>query len=111
MANRGSRALAVIIVTAALFGCADTEQAAEQAREEQQRQNLATARETCARAGLPAESPQFAQCVQENVARLADQQARAAALPAPGMPVYGQPARPDNRMCLPTAAGSSFNCF
>jgi hypothetical protein len=105
--NRGSRALAVMAVTAALFGCVDT----EQAREEQQRQNLVAAREACARAGIPAQSPRFARCVQENVALLVQQQARAAALPAPAQPVLGQPPRPNDRMCLPTAAALPYSCF
>jgi tRNA U34 2-thiouridine synthase MnmA/TrmU len=98
-----------MIVTAALFGCA--EQTAEQARAEQERQDLVTARDTCAKAGIPAGTPDFAQCVQENVALLVEQQQRAGAVPAPGFPVYGQPARPDNRMCLPTAAGAAISCF
>jgi hypothetical protein len=107
--NRGSRALAVMIVTAALFGCA--EQTAEQARAEQQRQDLITARDTCAKAGIPAGSPDFARCVQENVALLVEQQQRAGAVPALAVPAYGQPGRPDNRMCLPTAAGVAITCF
>ena len=109
MPNRGYRALAVIVVTAALFGCAD--QAAEQARAEQERQDLATARDTCAKAGIPTGTPDFTQCVRENVALLVEQQQRAGAVPAPGLPVYGQPGRPDNRLCLPTAAGAAISCF
>jgi hypothetical protein len=49
--------------------------------------------------------------VQENVALLVEQQQRAGAVPALAVPAYGQPGRPDNRMCLPTAAGVAITCF
>jgi hypothetical protein len=99
MSNRG-QALTLIVLAVALAGCA------EQASEVRQH-DLQLARQSCTSSGFSDGTPQFAQCVEAQLALIADQRRRA--LEETVTPTTR--VQPDSGvLCLPTAAGLSFTC-
>jgi len=99
MWNRG-QALTLIVLAVALAGCA------EQASEVRQH-DLQLARQSCGSSGFSDGTPQFAQCVEAQMALIEDKRRRD--LEETGTP----PTRvqPDSGvLCLPTAAGLNFTC-
>jgi hypothetical protein len=99
MSNRG-RALTLIVLAATLAGCA------ELASQERQ-QDLQVARQSCASSGFADGTPQFAQCVEAQLALIADERRRALEETVTP-PTRVQP--DSGELCLPTAAGLSFTC-
>jgi len=105
MARYRSRTLTVVVLTAAVWGCAEMDQPGP----DQQQQDAAAAQQSCVAKGFTEGTPEFSNCTEAEVALMADRRRRG---------VYGteqQPAsaygRPDTgRLCLPTAAGPSFGC-
>lgn len=91
MPNRGYRALAAAALAAALFGCAQMEQIAQQGRQEQAYRNQDAARRTCEARGITYASPLYTQCVEANTALITDQQQTTTKnLPqGGGLPTYG----------------------
>ena len=105
MAKYRSRTLTVVVLTAAVWGCAEM----DQPRPDQQQQDSAAAHESCVTKGFTDGTPEFSNCMEAEVALMADRRRRG---------VYGteqQPASnngmPDTKgLCLPTAAGPRFGC-
>lgn len=109
MPNRGCRALAAAVLAAALFGCAQMEQFAQQGRQEQAYRNQNAARRTCEARGITYASPLYTQCVETNTALITDQQRTTDEnLPqGGGLPTYGAdrlPPRTSARTCLPVGS-------
>jgi len=109
MPNRGCRALAAAVLAAALFGCAQMEQIAQQGRQEQAYRNQGAARRTCEARGITYASPLYTQCVEANTELITDQQRTTAeTLPqGGGLPTYGAdrpPPRISSRTCLPVGS-------
>jgi hypothetical protein len=104
--NRGYRALAVIVVAAALSGCAQMEQITQQGRQEQAYRNENAARRTCEARGITSASPLYTQCVEANTELITDQQRTSAEnLPqGGGLPTYGADRRTTDRTCLPVGS-------
>jgi len=104
--NRKCRVLAVVVLTAALSACAWI----DQERQAQEQRDQAAARQSCAAAGRADGTPEFSQCVQEQVA-LINQQRRVNALPG-DLPAYGQPPpAASGRLCVGTAAALPTSCL
>jgi hypothetical protein len=105
MAKYGRRTLTVVVLTAAVWGCAEM----GQPRPDQQQQDAAATHQRCIAKGFTEGTPEFSNCMEAEAALMADRRRRG---------VYGtgqQPAatygQPDTgRLCLPTAAGASFGC-
>ena len=95
--------LTLVVLATAVWGCDEI----NQARPDQQQQDSAIAHQSCVAKGFTEGTPEFSNCLEAEVALIADRRHRG---------VYGseQPpsyARPDaGRLCLPTAAGPSFGC-
>jgi len=109
MPNRGCRALAAAVLAAALFGCAQMEQFAQQGKQEQVYRNQDAARRTCEARGITYASPLYTQCVEANTELITDQQRTTAeTLPqGGGLPTYGAdpiPSRTSDRTCLPVGS-------
>ena len=102
IAKPGSQVLALAVLAVAFSGCA----AIDQAREAQAQQDLAGARQSCAR--FTDGTPAFATCVETELAVISYQRRRALEeQSAPGrVPSYG----PRGQFCVPTAAGSTVAC-
>ena len=107
MPNRKCRVLAVVMLTAALSACAWI----EQERQAQEQRDEAAARQSCAAGGRAEGTPEFSQCVKEQVALINEQRRAANAQPA-DMPPYGQaPYAGSGRLCVPTAAALATGCY
>jgi hypothetical protein len=95
-----SMAPILTVLAVMVCGCAAIEQAPQQ-------QDLQLARESCAKSGFTDGTTQFAQCVETQLALIADQRRREleeTVTPATRL-------EPDSgRLCVPTAAGLSFTC-
>ena len=95
-----SMAPILTVLAVMLCGCAAIEQAPQQ-------QDLQLARESCSKSGFTDGTSQFAQCVESQLAMIADERRREleeTVTPATRL-------APDSgRLCLPTAAGLSFTC-
>ena len=102
MPNLEARALAAAVLAAALSACT----AVDQAREAQAQQDLAAARESCARLGDGA--PGFAACVETRLALMSYQRRRA--LEEQSAPARVPPYGPRGQLCVPTAAGPGVTC-
>lgn len=110
MPGADCRTLALMLLTAMLSGC----NAVEQAGRERQQQD-SEAHQSCVAAGIAEGTPEFAQCVETEMTRIADRRQRALEqLEQRPLPTYVQPSVPSGRLCLPTAAGAggpSFTCI
>jgi len=99
MSNRG-QAPTLLVLAMILCGCAGIEQAPQQ-------QDLQVARASCSKSGFTDGTPQFAQCVDTQLALIADERRRAleeTVTPATRFTTDS------GRLCLPTAAGLSLAC-
>jgi hypothetical protein len=102
MGKHALQALAAAVLAAALSGCA----AVDQARQAQQQEDLASARESCTR--FADSTPGFAACVETQLAVISNQRWRA--LEVPSAPTRLQPYGPRGQFCVPTAAGTNVTC-
>lgn len=98
MSNHGLASI-LIVLAATLCGCAGIEQATQQ-------QDLQVARQSCAGSGLADGTPLFAQCVETQLALIADQRQRA----LEGAPPPPRVELDSGQLCLPTAAEPSSSC-
>jgi len=103
--------LTLMVLAAVLCGCGSI----EQARQERQQQDLESARQSCAAAGVADGTPEFARCVGTELLRTAYRRQRTLEqLEQQSLPTYVRPSVPSSRMCLPTAAGAggpSYTCI
>ena len=107
MPNRKCRVLAVVMLTAALSACAWI----EQERKAQELRDEAAARQSCSATGRAVGTPEFSQCVQEQLALITEQRRAANAQPG-DLPPYGQPPYSGSgRLCVPTAAALATSCL
>jgi hypothetical protein len=97
--SNGVQARTLIVLALTLCGCG--------IEPAQQQQDLQVAHQSCTSAGIGDGTSQFAQCVETQLALVADQRRRAleeTVTPA----TRRQPG--SGQLCLPTAAGPSFTC-
>jgi hypothetical protein len=102
MGKHALQTLAAAVLAAALSGCA----AVDQARQAQQQEDLARARESCAR--FADSAPGFSACVETQLAVISNQ--RRGALGAQSAPTHVQSYGPRGQLCVPTAAGPDVTC-
>ena len=98
MSNRG-RASILILLSVTLCGCGGIERANQQ-------QDLQVARQSCAGSGLADGTPQFSQCVETQLALIADHRQRA----LEGAPPPPRVELDSGQLCLPTAAEPRSSC-
>jgi hypothetical protein len=104
MPKDGLRALTIAVLTVALSGCAEFDQAPLD-----QQQQAAAAHQSCVAKGFTEGTPEFSNCTEAELALMADRRRRG--LYGSGQEPASTYARPDaGRLCLPTAAGPSFGC-
>jgi hypothetical protein len=97
--SNGAQARTLIVLALTLCGCG--------IEPAQQQQDLQVAHQSCARAGISDGTPQFAGCVEAQLALVADQRRRA--LEETVTPTT-HPQSGSGQLCLPKAAGPSIAC-